>query len=94
MAAEGLLTMPSVCQADVRDAFSVGGSIPVVFAYCCELVPTRRRGFYLTIVAAFWMVGAMLVAGLAWALLAPNVRHQRSYASVLHTQRRACGVVG
>ena len=47
----------------------VGGSIPAVFTLYAEYLPTRRRGFYLSIVAWFWMVGSVFTAGLAWVVL-------------------------
>eukprot|EP00045_Choanoeca_perplexa_P010210 m.102744 g.102744 ORF g.102744 m.102744 type:complete len:570 (-) comp15194_c0_seq1:68-1777(-) len=47
----------------------VGGSIPIVFTYFCEFLPAKNRGAFLNLVAAFWMVGTILVAGLAWGIL-------------------------
>jgi MFS transporter, VNT family, synaptic vesicle glycoprotein 2 len=48
--------------------------MPIVFSYFCEFLPPSRRGALLNLLAAFWMVGAMLVAGLAWAIFSPQVR--------------------
>eukprot|EP00730_Choanoeca_flexa_P002278 TRINITY_DN10985_c0_g4_i2.p1 TRINITY_DN10985_c0_g4~~TRINITY_DN10985_c0_g4_i2.p1 ORF type:complete len:579 (+),score=80.45 TRINITY_DN10985_c0_g4_i2:171-1739(+) len=47
----------------------VGGSIPIVFTYFCEFLPAQNRGAFLNLVAAFWMVGTIIVAGLAWGIL-------------------------
>jgi len=47
----------------------VGGSIPSVFTLYTEYLPTKRRGMLLSIVAAFWTVGTVFTAGLAWILL-------------------------
>eukprot|EP00122_Pirum_gemmata_P005604 Pgem_evm1s5110 len=35
----------------------VGGSMPVIFSYICEILPQHNRGKYLVIVACFWMLG-------------------------------------
>jgi len=45
----------------------VGGSVPVVFAYLSEFLPTATRGRYMCLLASFWMVGsiATALAGLA-----------------------------
>ncbi|XP_065572428.1 synaptic vesicle glycoprotein 2C-like isoform X1 [Artemia franciscana] len=47
----------------------VGGSIPVVWSYFAEFQPKRIRGNLLSCLAAFWMLGNMVVAGLAWAVI-------------------------
>ena len=57
--------------------FSVGGSIPLVWTYFAEFQPSRRRGGALSLLATFWMVGNVTVAGLAWAI----IPHQLSWAS-------------
>ncbi len=43
--------------------FSVGGSIPIVWAYFGEFQPKDKRGRMLSWLAAFWMVGNVTVAG-------------------------------
>jgi len=45
-----------------------------VFSYISELLPVKKRGAFLNLVAAFWMVGTILAAGLAWALIGARVR--------------------
>ena len=49
--------------------FGCGGSVPVVFALPAEVVPSSFRGSAITVVAAFWMVGSIVVASLAWAII-------------------------
>eukprot|EP00051_Salpingoeca_urceolata_P013547 m.170285 g.170285 ORF g.170285 m.170285 type:complete len:533 (+) comp17824_c0_seq9:304-1902(+) len=49
----------------------IGGSIPILFNYCGEMVPAKFRGRMLSLVACFWMVGGVLVAALAWAIVSP-----------------------
>lgn len=34
----------------------IGGTVPAMFTLCSEHVPAHRRGYYVTIVAAYWMV--------------------------------------
>eukprot|EP00092_Neocalanus_flemingeri_P032628 GFUD01035489.1.p1 GENE.GFUD01035489.1~~GFUD01035489.1.p1 ORF type:complete len:574 (-),score=164.16 GFUD01035489.1:136-1857(-) len=47
----------------------VGGSIPVVWSYYAEFQPSAKRGAALSVLASFWMVGNVTVAGLAWAII-------------------------
>lgn len=47
----------------------VGGSIPVTWSYFAEFQPKSKRGAMLSFLAAFWMVGNFVVAGLAWAVI-------------------------
>ncbi|TMW64299.1 hypothetical protein Poli38472_012921 [Pythium oligandrum] len=47
----------------------IGGTVPAMFTLCSEHVPVNRRGFYVTIVASYWMVGSVFTAALAWAML-------------------------
>jgi len=49
----------------------VGGSIPLVWSYFAEFQCASRRGRMLSALAAFWMIGNITVAGLAWAII-PN----------------------
>lgn len=55
------------------DINSVGGSMPIIFTYFCEFLPPRNRGFYLSCLAASWMMGSLLTAGLAWVVLSHSV---------------------
>ena len=45
-----------------------------MFSYISEFLPVKKRGAFLNLVAAFWMVGTILAAGLAWALIGARVR--------------------
>jgi len=47
----------------------VGGSIPLVWTYFGEFQCKSRRGRMLSALAAFWMIGNVTVAGLAWAII-------------------------
>ncbi|XP_056271623.1 synaptic vesicle glycoprotein 2C [Pseudoliparis swirei] len=53
----------------------VGGSIPVVFSYFSEFMPRLRRGAMISALAAFWMAGNILAAGLAWLVIPSNWAH-------------------
>ncbi|GAB1605772.1 vesicle glycoprotein 2C-like isoform X2 [Argonauta hians] len=47
----------------------VGGSFPVVFSYFIEFQPKKRRGSMVSMLAAFWMSGTIIAAGLAWLII-------------------------
>ena len=73
-AAFGLLASASpryewliVCR--VLAGFGVGGSVPGVFSLGAELLPTLDRGFWLSTVAWWWMLGTIYTAGVAWVML-------------------------
>ncbi|XP_066958104.1 LOW QUALITY PROTEIN: synaptic vesicle glycoprotein 2B-like [Macrobrachium rosenbergii] len=51
----------------------VGGSIPLVWAYISEFQPADKRGGALSVIAAFWMVGNILVAALGLAIIPHNI---------------------
>lgn len=46
-----------------------GGSLPVCFSYFSEFQPNNRRGAMISMLAAFWMAGNIVAAGLAWLVL-------------------------
>ena len=48
-----------------------------MWTYFAEFQPSGRRGGALSLLATFWMVGNVLVAGLAWAI----IPHQLAWAS-------------
>lgn len=52
--------------------FGVGGTLPVDYAVFAEYLPRRQRGRYLVYLEAFWALGALVAAGLAW-LIVPRV---------------------
>ena len=49
--------------------FGVGGTLPVDYSIFAEYLPTRKRGRYLVLLEAFWALGAILAAGLAWLIV-------------------------
>ncbi|TRY68645.1 hypothetical protein TCAL_07687 [Tigriopus californicus] len=51
----------------------VGGSIPIVWSYFAEFQPKSRRGGMLSFLAAFWMVGNVVVAGIAWLVIPADI---------------------
>ena len=51
----------------------VGGSIPVVWTYYAEFQPSSRRGGALSVLASFWMIGNLTVAGLAWIIIPQQI---------------------
>lgn len=50
----------------------VGGSIPILFSYYAEFLPSSSRGKSITVLAAFWMVGSIIVAVLAYLIISPK----------------------
>ncbi|KAL4087680.1 hypothetical protein PRIC1_013568 [Phytophthora ramorum] len=73
----------------------VGGTVPAMFTLCSEHVPANRRGYYVTIVAAYWMVGAVFTAGLAWFMLGrPESAYSwRAFAAIVSMPTFACWVL-
>ncbi|XP_066270386.1 synaptic vesicle glycoprotein 2C-like isoform X1 [Branchiostoma lanceolatum] len=65
----------------------VGGSIPVVFAYYCEFQPKSKRGTMLSVLAASWMFGNIIAAGLAW-LVIPRTYLQFSMGAMTYDSWR------
>ena len=49
--------------------FSIGGGIPIVFAYYCEFVTRAERGRYLSYLLVFWAIGGVFCALMAWAII-------------------------
>ena len=45
------------------------GGVHVPFALFMEFVPSRDRGFWLSVVQGFWTIGALFEAGLAWVVM-------------------------
>ena len=43
--------------------FSVGGSLPVIFAYYTEFQAKKNRGSMVSMLATFWMSGNIVCAG-------------------------------
>ncbi len=49
--------------------FGVGGTLPVDYSIFAEYLPAQKRGRYLVLLEAFWALGAVLAAGLAWLIV-------------------------
>jgi len=62
--------------------FGVGGSIPGVFTLTVEILPIRNRGFWLSVVAWFWMIGSIYGAGMAWLMIGTLQLSWRYFALV------------
>lgn len=52
--------------------FGVGGTLPVDYSIFAEYLPAEKRGRYLVLLEAFWALGAVFAAGLAW-LIVPHL---------------------
>ncbi|XP_022901630.1 synaptic vesicle glycoprotein 2B-like [Onthophagus taurus] len=52
---------------------ALGGSGPVIWAYFAEFQPKKKRGSMLSFMAAFWTLGNLFVAGLAWVIIPTNI---------------------
>lgn len=49
--------------------FGVGGTLPVDYSIFAEYLPKDKRGRYLVLLEAFWAVGVLAAAGLAWLIV-------------------------
>ncbi|HPH95330.1 MAG TPA: MFS transporter [Anaerolineaceae bacterium] len=49
--------------------FGVGGTLPVDYSIFSEYLPTRQRGRNLVLLEAFWALGSIAAAGLAWLVV-------------------------
>lgn len=58
----------------------LGGSGPVIWSYFAEFQPKSKRGSMLSFMAAFWTLGNLFVAGLAW-LVIPNDKYLGHYGN-------------
>jgi MFS transporter, VNT family, synaptic vesicle glycoprotein 2 len=47
----------------------IGATVPPLFSLCSELAPPSSRGFWVTYVASFWMVGSIYVAVVGWTIM-------------------------
>lgn len=66
----------------VLAGFGVGGSIPGVFSLTAELLPSKNRGFYITLVAWGWMFGSIFAAACAWLIIGILGQSWRIFAAV------------
>ena len=53
----------------VFGGLGIGGSVPIVFSMGAEIFPSDVRGKYLSLIASFWMVGAIYAGFTAWVML-------------------------
>jgi putative MFS transporter len=49
--------------------FGVGGTLPVDYSIFAEYLPAKDRGRNLVYLEAFWALGSLLAAGLAWLIV-------------------------
>lgn len=59
----------SLCLCRFVAGLGVGATVPPLFSLASELAPPSARGFWVTMVASYWMVGSMYVAVLGWLIL-------------------------
>ncbi|KAL3289815.1 hypothetical protein HHI36_023206 [Cryptolaemus montrouzieri] len=52
---------------------ALGGSGPVTWSYFAEFQPKGKRGSMLSSMAAFWTLGNLFVAGLAWLVIPADI---------------------
>lgn len=52
---------------------ALGGSGPVIWSYFAEFQPKVKRGSMLSSMAAFWTLGNLFVAGLAWLVIPTDI---------------------
>ncbi|KAM3965538.1 synaptic vesicle glycoprotein 2B [Aphomia sociella] len=52
---------------------ALGGSGPVIWSYFAEFQPKKKRGAMLSFMAAFWTLGNLFVAGLAWVIIPAEI---------------------
>ena len=52
---------------------ALGGSGPVIWSYFAEFQPKAKRGSMLSFMAAFWTLGNLFVAGLAWLIIPTQI---------------------
>ena len=57
----------------VIGGIGIGGSVPAVFSMGAEMFPSAVRGKLLSVVASFWMVGAIFTASAAWLMLGDDL---------------------
>lgn len=55
---------------------ALGGSGPVIWSYFAEFQPKVKRGSMLSFMAAFWTLGNLFVAGLAWIVIPADIGHK------------------
>lgn len=61
----------------VIGGIGIGGSVPSVFTLGAELFPSKIRGKLLSVIASFWMVGAIYVGLVGWIMLGNDFNGNR-----------------
>lgn len=64
--------------------FGLGAALPLNFSLFAEYLPSHNRGRHMVLMEAFWALGTVLAAGLAW-LLVPTVGWRPLLASTAVT---------
>ncbi|CRL02157.1 CLUMA_CG015079, isoform A [Clunio marinus] len=52
---------------------ALGGAGPVIWSYFAEFQPKHKRGSMLSFMAAFWTIGNLLVASMAWLIIPTEI---------------------
>lgn len=52
---------------------ALGGAGPVIWSYFAEFQPSHKRGSMLSFMAAFWTIGNLLVASMAWLIIPTEI---------------------
>ncbi|CAB0006999.1 unnamed protein product [Nesidiocoris tenuis] len=65
---------------------ALGGSGPVIWSYFAEFQPKKKRGSMLSSMAAFWTLGNLFVASLAW-LIIPSMHSFRLPGFIFNSWR-------
>lgn len=55
---------------------ALGGSGPVIWSYFAEFQPKNKRGSMLSSMAAFWTLGNLFVASLAWIIIPQDIGYR------------------
>ena len=55
---------------------ALGGAGPVIWSYFAEFQPKHKRGSMLSFMAAFWTLGNLLVASMAWLIIPTDIGYE------------------
>lgn len=77
LASAAVPNIPLLILCRVIAGLGIGGSVPIVFALGAEIFPCAIRGKQLSVIASFWMVGALYTATAAWVMLGNDSHGQR-----------------
>lgn len=62
-----------MCKLITHVLQALGGAGPVIWSYFAEFQPRHKRGSMLSFMAAFWTIGNLLVASMAWLIIPTNI---------------------